>query len=349
MSSSVTVGVRVRPLVSTERHEGISFTDFDATSLVFKGQTFTYDHVFGMDLTQLDLYNETAAPMLKGFLEGYNVTVIAYGQTGSGKTFTMGTSDIEQGMDDMHGLIPRFVSDLFENLKSGVEGGKLLESKVTVSFLEIYGEDIYDLNRPGERTSLPVREDVNGGRGIFVEGLQSIEVFSAMGALDLLTNGTKTRYTAATAMNAVSSRSHAVYTINLEQTLQSSSSGDDIHQMNSKLTFVDLAGSERIKKTGAEGQRMAEGIQINSGLFHLGQVINSLADEQKIKKGVKNSFLNYRNSKLTHLLKDALGGNSQTLFLACVSPAEYNESETLSTLNVSILQHFLFRLFYLNH
>jgi hypothetical protein len=170
-----------------------------------------------------------------------------------------------------------------------------------------------------------------------VEGLQSIEVFSAMGALDLLTNGTKTRYTAATAMNAVSSRSHAVYTINLEQTLQSSSSGDDIHQMNSKLTFVDLAGSERIKKTGAEGQRMAEGIQINSGLFHLGQVINSLADEQKIKKGVKNSFLNYRNSKLTHLLKDALGGNSQTLFLACVSPAEYNESETLSTLNVSIL------------
>ena len=166
MSSSVKVGVRIRPLLSKERHQGISFNTYDSTSVDFKGQTFTFDHVFGMELSQQDLYNETAAPMLKSFLEGYNVTVIAYGQTGSGKTFSMGTSDIEEGMEDSQGLIPRFVQDLFENLKTGVEGGRLLESKVTISFLEIYGEDVYDLNGHGERVSLPIREDLTAGRGI---------------------------------------------------------------------------------------------------------------------------------------------------------------------------------------
>ena len=335
MSSSVKVGVRIRPLLSKERHQGISFNTYDSTSVDFKGQTFTFDHVFGMELSQQDLYNETAAPMLKSFLEGYNVTVIAYGQTGSGKTFSMGTSDIEEGMEDSQGLIPRFVSDLFENLKTGVEGGRLISSKVTISFLEIYGEDVFDLNGHGERVSLPIREDLTAGRGIFVEGLQNVQVSSAILALDLLCNGTKNRVTGSTQMNAGSSRSHAVYTISLEQTLQSSSSADDIHQMHSKLTFVDLAGSERLKRTGAEGQRLKEGIQINSGLFNLGQVINCLADDQKLKHGGKPIHIPYRNSKLTHLLKDALGGNSQTLFLACVSPAESNESETLSTLNVS--------------
>ena len=335
MSSGVKVGVRIRPLLPKERHQGISFNNYDNTSVDFKGQTFTFDHVFGMELSQQELYNETAAPMLKSFLEGYNVTVIAYGQTGSGKTFSMGTSDIAYVMDDSQGLIPRFVTDLFENLKTGVEGGRLIDSKVMISFLEIYGEDVFDLNGHGERVSLPIREDLTAGRGIFVEGLQSVHVSSAAVALDLLCNGTKNRVTGSTQMNAGSSRSHAVYTISLEQTLQSSSSDDDIHQMHSKLTFVDLAGSERLKRTGAEGQRLKEGIQINSGLFNLGQVINCLADDQKLKNGGKSNHVPYRNSKLTHLLKDALGGNSQTLFLACVSPAESNESETLSTLNVS--------------
>jgi hypothetical protein len=145
--------------------------------------------------------------------------------------------------------------------------------------------------------------------------------------------GSRNRITASTAMNAGSSRSHAVYTIKLKQVVQSSESEDDTSEMTSKLTFVDLAGSERIKRTGAEGQRMKEGIQINSGLFNLGQVINGLADDQRIKHGNKAAHIPYRNSKLTHLLKDALGGNSKTLFLACVSPAECNESETYSTLS----------------
>jgi kinesin family protein 4/21/27 len=236
-----------------------------------------------------------------------------------------------------------------------------------VSFLEIYGEDVYDLsmaaisNRGGsnlERPSLPVRENDSGM--VFVQGLQESMVQSAREALDLLYQGSQNRTTGSTAMNAGSSRSHAVFTITLDQRVQSSDSDDDVQIMTSKLTFVDLAGSERLKRTGAEGQRMKEGIQINSGLFNLGQVINGLADDQRLKTGNKAQHIPYRNSKLTHLLKviksygchscvneialdtyltvychqDALGGNSKTLFLACVSPAEMNESETNSTLLV---------------
>ncbi len=280
--------------------------------------------------------------MLKSFLEGYNCTIMAYGQTGSGKTYTMGTSDLNDlDSPNNQGLIPRFVADLFDNLNSGNnDGSEKTSYKIKASFLEIYGEDVYDLigsNSPSSpisnRVSLPVREDESGR--VFVQGQNEFDVSSAEAALDVLCSGTQNRITASTAMNAGSSRSHAVFTLTLEQSVQSSSSLDDLHVMSSKLTFVDLAGSERIKRTGAEGQRMKEGIQINSGLFNLGQVINSLADEQKLKSGAK-VHVPYRNSKLTHLLKDALGGNSQTLFLACVSPAESNEGETQSTLTVSL-------------
>jgi hypothetical protein len=311
-------------------------------SIVFKGQTFTFDHVFGPQLTQAELYEKTAASMLKNFLEGYNCTIIAYGQTGSGKTFTMGTSDIYNQERDNLGLIPRFVNDLFENLNDPQDiKNEQMCYKIKVSFLEIYGEDVYDLlNNPGSprlnemmRSSLAVREDEHGR--VFVQGQSEVEVKGSDAALEALSMGSMNRITASTNMNAGSSRSHAVYTLTLEQTLKSSE--DDVHFMTSKLTFVDLAGSERIKRTGAEGQRLKEGIQINSGLFNLGQVINSLADEQKLKAGNKVTYVPYRNSKLTHLLKDALGGNSQTLFLACISPAESNESETHSTLTVSDL------------
>jgi kinesin family protein 4/21/27 len=346
-SSSVKVGVRIRPLLSKERSQSASQTlsVIDGNALNFKGQQFTYDHVFGDKLMQCDLYVKTAAPMLKSFMEGYNVTIMAYGQTGSGKTYTMGTSTEES--DDYKGLVPRFIADLFDNLSSPDSGATAeqhlqqhheSESVVTISFLEIYGEDVYDLlgverytnTIINARVSMSVREDEKGV--VFVQGLNSKQVTSAAKALELLNEGTRNRITASTNMNAGSSRSHAVFTVTLDQVVRSHDNPDDVHQMQSKLTFVDLAGSERIKRTGAEGQRMKEGIQINSGLFNLGQVINALADDQRIKQGIKASHVPYRNSKLTHLLKDALGGNSQTLFLACVSPAESNESETYSTL-----------------
>mmetsp|Transcript_22914 Transcript_22914/g.33487 ORF Transcript_22914/g.33487 Transcript_22914/m.33487 type:complete len:1633 (+) Transcript_22914:1-4899(+) len=271
--------------------------------------------------------------MLKSFLDGFNVTIMAYGQTGSGKTYTMGTAENDSSDPNSEGLIPRFVCDLFDNLENFSKEERL-EANVKVSFLEIYGEDVYDLlgdSRSTERQSLPVRENDSGL--VFVQGLQDVKVLSSEEALSVLTAGTKNRITASTAMNAGSSRSHAVFTIILDQTFRSAESEDDTTRISSKLTFVDLAGSERIKRTGAEGQRMKEGIQINSGLFNLGQVINGLADDKRIKTGAKAMHIPYRNSKLTHLLKDALGGNSQTLFLACVSPAECNESETYSTLS----------------
>lgn len=316
-------------------------------SIVFRGQTYTFDHVFGLELSQTDLYQNTAAPMLKNFLDGYNCTIMAYGQTGSGKTYTMGTSDINCQDIESQGLIPRFVNDLFENLNqpqdnfpSDSDQQSETSYKIKVSFLEIYGEDVFDLlsssastRSAADRASLPVREDESGR--VFVQGQSEIEVKSALATLDALSLGSHNRITASTAMNAGSSRSHAVFTLHLEQSIRTGTNQDDVNTVTSKLTFVDLAGSERIKRTGAEGQRLKEGIQINSGLFNLGQVINSLADEQKLKHGnpSKNNFVPYRNSKLTHLLKDALGGNSQTLFLACISPAESNESESHSTLN----------------
>lgn len=300
--------------------------------------------------------------MLKSFLEGYNCTIMAYGQTGSGKTYTMGTSDVTSQDMETQGLIPRFVNDLFENLNDAVNNSDTPSSfKIKVAFCEIYGEDVFDLLNVTSaggfrglesRTSLAVREDETGK--VFVQGQNEIEVFSAANALEILSTGSHNRVTASTNMNAGSSRSHAVFTLTLEQTVgggtsDGSQENEDLdgptstpNTVISKLTFVDLAGSERIKRTGAEGQRMKEGIQINSGLFNLGQVINCLADEQKIKNGNKSTFVPYRNSKLTHLLKDALGGNSQTLFLACVSPAESNDSESHSTLNVSPFLSFLF-------
>ena len=256
----------------------------------------------------------------------------------------MGTNGI-QNTDEEQGLIPRFLFDLFENLNDSTNS-KLEKRKynLTVSFLEIYGEDIYDLlcennsngangtDRSDSRSSLTIRENESGM--VFVQGQQELQIQSASQAIDLLTAGSSQRITAATAMNAGSSRSHAVFTVCLQQNIISTSGEGDTmeHTIKSKLTFVDLAGSERIKRTCAEGQRMKEGIQINSGLFNLGQVINGLADDQRLQKGIKPQYIPYRNSKLTHLLKDALGGNSQTLFLACVSPAESNESETHSTL-----------------
>eukprot|EP00600_Ochromonadales_sp_CCMP1393_P010158 CAMPEP_0174964600 /NCGR_PEP_ID=MMETSP0004_2-20121128/5962_1 /TAXON_ID=420556 /ORGANISM="Ochromonas sp., Strain CCMP1393" /LENGTH=1439 /DNA_ID=CAMNT_0016213327 /DNA_START=197 /DNA_END=4513 /DNA_ORIENTATION=- len=273
---------------------------------------------------------------------------MAYGQTGSGKTYSMGTSDITYQDPENQGLISRFVADLFENLNSSRAEGQLSYT-LKASYLEIYGEEVYDLLDHGSSSSpnriqLPVREDEAGK--IVVQGLNELVVKDADAALDILSSGARHRITASTAMNAGSSRSHAVFTLQLDQHIcaisnaptgpadAAAGSADDVQQtLCSKLTFVDLAGSERIKRTGAEGQRLKEGIQINSGLFNLGQVINSLADEQKLKNGqAKSNHVPYRNSKLTHLLKDALGGNSQTLFLACVSPAESNESETQSTL-----------------
>lgn len=210
------------------------------------------------------------------------------------------------------GLIPRFLKDLFEQLPYD-------DAHLETSFLEVYGEDVHDL-LDSSRTALPLRED-NGG-GIVCIGLTARSVSSAADAVKVLHEGTLNRTTAATLMNLTSSRSHAVFTVTLKR-----------QSLSSKFTFVDLAGSERMKKTGAEGERAREGIEINKGLLALGNVINALADEERLLNGGKRIHVPYRQSKLTRFLQDALGGNSQTVFLACVSCADVNVSETLSTLH----------------
>ena len=261
--------------------------------------------------------------------------IMAYGQTGSGKTFTMGSEAHSESsaIISQPGLIPRFMQDMFHSLKNKKEasddekGPVLLDYSVQASFLEVYGEDVHDLTDK-DRTALPLREDSQGG--VVVTGLKSQSVSTAEEALNVLHIGTLNRTTAATLMNLTSSRSHAVFTIQL---IQSTRGGGDLDvKTMSKFTFVDLAGSERMKKTGAEGERAKEGIKINEGLLALGNVINALADDERFTKKEK-THVPYRQSKLTRLLQDALGGNSQTLFLACVSPADINSSETLSTLH----------------
>lgn len=244
---------------------------------------------------------------------------------------------IEPETSSQAGLIPRFITDFFLLMQQKKEasdqsegtGQVLLEYNLSASFLEVYGEDVFDL-LDSNRRSLPLREDSDGG--IVVVGLTNRPVSNSTEALQVLHEGTMNRTTAATLMNLTSSRSHAVFTIDISQVMRSNS-GDvvDVTAI-SRFTFVDLAGSERMKKTGAEGERAREGIKINEGLLALGNVINSLADEDRLAKE-KKIHVPYRQSKLTRLLQDALGGNSQTFFLACVSPSDTNASETLSTLN----------------
>jgi hypothetical protein len=265
---------------------------------------FTYDSVFHPNVTQLELYSSVAPPLLDAFLGGYNATVIAYGQTGSGKTYTMGSEagglfEKNSGnLSDNVGLIPRFTSDLFASLVKRREASEkallrnwdddyvpkhsvsLIDFRVSASFLEVYGEDIYDL-LDDDRNALKIREGSN--KEVCVKGLKRVPIDNSSEAMDVLNTGTLNRTTASTLMNFTSSRSHACFTVNLHQTTRSAD-GDELIT-TSRFTFVDLAGSERMKKTGAEGDRAKEGIKINEGLLALGNVINALADEERLAKG----------------------------------------------------------------
>ncbi|KFP11841.1 Chromosome-associated kinesin KIF4, partial [Egretta garzetta] len=251
---------------------------------------------------------------------GYNATVLAYGQTGSGKTYSMGgTYTANQEDEPSVGVIPRVIKLLFKEKEQRQDWEFVLK----VSYLEIYNEDILDLLCPSrERSSqISIREDPK--EGIKIVGLTERSVTCARDTVSCLEQGNNSRTVASTAMNSQSSRSHAIFTICIDQKKKS----DKNSSFHSKLHLVDLAGSERQKKTKAEGDRLKEGININRGLLCLGNVISALGDENK-----KGGFVPYRDSKLTRLLQDSLGGNSHTLMIACVSPADSNLEETLNTL-----------------
>uniref|UniRef100_A0A3B3QHF6 Kinesin family member 13B n=1 Tax=Paramormyrops kingsleyae TaxID=1676925 RepID=A0A3B3QHF6_9TELE len=258
--------------------------------------------------------------LLNNAFQGYNACIFAYGQTGSGKSYTM------MGSADQPGLIPRLCSSLFERT---MREQKQDESfTVEVSFMEIYNEKVRDLLDPkGSRQALKVRE--HKVLGPYVDGLSRLAVTSYKDIESLMSEGNKSRTVAATNMNEESSRSHAVFNIILTHTLQDLQSGTSGEKV-SKLSLVDLAGSERAAKTGAAGERLKEGSNINKSLTTLGLVISALADQGAGKS--KSKFVPYRDSVLTWLLKDSLGGNSKTAMVATVSPAADNYEETLSTL-----------------
>ncbi|KAJ2607979.1 hypothetical protein H4S08_004624 [Coemansia sp. RSA 1365] len=298
-------------------------------------RTFNVDYAFGADTTQRGIYETSVAPLLARFVEGYNVTVLAYGQTSSGKTHTMGTDGGEAG------IVPRALQWLFAWAQAGGHGAGLRSGvDIRISFIEVYNEDLIDLvaqaQGHGVRPPIFVREDAKGN--ILWTGVQEVAVASAEAAMDILADGSRERQTWGTRMNATSSRSHAIYSVSLTQTRtrgagsgdQGSGAADDAESVRivSKLHFVDLAGSERLKKTMAVGERQREGISINSGLLALGNVISALGDTNRGPL----AHVPYRESKLTYMLRDSLGGSAQTLLIACVSAAEANAAESINTL-----------------
>ncbi|XP_051257827.1 kinesin family member 4 [Dicentrarchus labrax] len=319
----VRVALRCRPLVPKEINEGcqccLTFVPGEQQVIVGTEKAFTYDYVFDPTAEQEEVFNTAVSTLLNGLFKGYHATVLAYGQTGSGKTFSMGgTYTSAQENDPSVGVIPRVIRRIFEEREKRTD----CEFCLAVSYLEIYNEDILDLlcaskDKPG----LSIREDPKDG--IKIVGLTERRVFSAQEMVGCLELGNSARTVGSTAMNAASSRSHAIFTITLEQRRGK----DKVDSVVSKLHLVDLAGSERQKKTKAEGDRLKEGISINRGLLSLGNVISALGDESK-----KNAFVPYRDSKLTRLLQDSLGGNSHTLMIACISPADSNMEETINTL-----------------
>ncbi|KAM0233449.1 hypothetical protein ACHAPO_007144 [Fusarium lateritium] len=378
--TAVKVVVRVRPplkpedpgydLIPQRFQKPMVHTTSDTSLAIDSPQgrkLFVFDRVFNTDVTQEGIW-DYVSDCINSFIQGYNVSLMAYGQSGAGKSYTMGTSGPgEQYDEELMGVIPRAATALFEKLETPKSSAKANRSSLShlrsprglsqqntlgdrewslkATYVEIYNEQLRDLLVPDttpmqERVNVAIREDTKGN--IILTGLRQVEINSADDLMNALNFGSSIRQTDATAINAKSSRSHAVFSLNLIQRKNKTGSGqtsDKRHSMpaeglssqdvsittDSKLHFVDLAGSERLKNTGAQGDRAKEGISINAGLAALGKVISQLSAKNA------GSHVSYRDSRLTRLLQDSLGGNAITYMIACVTPAEFHLSETLNT------------------
>uniref|UniRef100_A0AAY5EQ26 Kinesin motor domain-containing protein n=1 Tax=Electrophorus electricus TaxID=8005 RepID=A0AAY5EQ26_ELEEL len=347
---------RIRPQLAKEKIEGCHICTFvtpgEPQVVLGKDKAFTYDYVFDMDSQQDAIYSNCTEKLIEGCFEGYNATIFAYGQTGSGKTYTMGTGFDVSISEEEHGIIPRAVSHLFRGIEerqraAAEQGRPVPEFKINAQFLELYNEevlDLFDTTRDVEarkqKSNIRIHEDATGG--IYTVGVTTRTVTSEAEMMQCLKLGALSRTTASTQMNVQSSRSHAIFTIHLCQVrvcsptdnnemdnrlTEGSSEMDEFETLTAKFHFVDLAGSERLKRTGATGDRAKEGISINCGLLALGNVISALGDKSK-----RSTHVPYRDSKLTRLLQDSLGGNSQTVMIACISPSDRDFMETLNTL-----------------
>ncbi|XP_056895773.1 kinesin-like protein KIF1B isoform X19 [Takifugu flavidus] len=337
--ASVKVAVRVRPFNSREMNmeakciihmQGNSTTIANPKAPKEPAKNFSFDYSYWSHTTTEDpnfasqnrVYNDIGKEMLQHAFEGYNVCIFAYGQTGAGKSYTM-MGKQEEGQE---GIIPMLCEDLFEKI-NGETNKEGLSYSVEVSYMEIYCERVRDLLNPKNKGNLRVRE--HPLMGPYVEDLSKLAVTSYTDIADLMDAGNKARTVAATNMNETSSRSHAVFTIVFTQKKHDSETDLSTEKV-SKISLVDLAGSERADSTGAKGTRLKEGANINKSLTTLGKVISALAEVSKKKK--KTDFIPYRDSVLTWLLRENLGGNSRTAMVAALSPADVNYDETLSTL-----------------
>ncbi|GAA6235456.1 kinesin-like protein KIF1B isoform X2 [Lates japonicus] len=343
--ASVKVAVRVRPFNSREmskeskciiQMQGNTTTILNPKAPKEPAKTFSFDYSYWSHTTPEDpcfasqnlVYNDIGKEMLAHAFEGYNVCIFAYGQTGAGKSYTM-MGKQEEGQE---GIIPMLCEDLFEKINDDCNKEELSYS-VEVSYMEIYCERVRDLLNPKNKGNLRVRE--HPLLGPYVEDLSKLAVTSYTDIADLMDAGNKARTVAATNMNETSSRSHAVFTIVFTQRKHDSETDLSTEKV-SKISLVDLAGSERADSTGAKGTRLKEGANINKSLTTLGKVISALAEvdncTSKSKKKKKTDFIPYRDSVLTWLLRENLGGNSRTAMVAALSPADINYDETLSTL-----------------
>uniref|UniRef100_A0A3Q1C3K9 Kinesin motor domain-containing protein n=1 Tax=Amphiprion ocellaris TaxID=80972 RepID=A0A3Q1C3K9_AMPOC len=332
-NDSIKVFVRVRPLtqgtgLTTDGDQSLCLTVTSPNTIRLlskpEPRTFTYDHVADMDTSQDSVFSSVAKNIVESCMNGYNGTIFAYGQTGSGKTFTMlGPSELDNFTDELRGVIPRSFEYLFFLINREAErSGQSKNFLCKCSFIEIYNEQIYDLLDTAS-ASLFLRENIK--KGVFVEGAVEKFVNSAAEAYQVLSMGWRNRRVASTSMNRESSRSHAVFTMTLES---KESINEVVNIRMSQLNLVDLAGSERQKDTHTEGSRLKEASSINRSLMCLGQVIMALVD---VSNG-KNRHICYRDSKLTFLLRDSLGGNAKTYIIANVHPGSKCFGETLSTL-----------------
>lgn len=376
--TSVKVAVRIRPPLQPtdpgfdlipQRFQRSMVQVMSNTTLAIDApqgrKVFVFDRVFSPEYDQAGVW-DYLEDCVNAFTTGYNVSLLAYGQSGAGKSYTMGTSGPNEQDDlDVMGVIPRAAIALFEKLdgpKGNPNRGSMSQLRaparysaqmparnadknwtLKATYVEIYNEQLRDLLLPEhipahERSPVTIREDTKGN--IILTGLRQIEVNSAEDLLNALNFGSTVRQTDATAINARSSRSHAVFSLNLVQKkpgfpgshdkrhsmpVEAMSGGEAWTTTDSKMHFVDLAGSERLKNTHAEGARAKEGISINAGLAALGKVISQLSSRSA------GAHVSYRDSKLTRLLQDSLGGNAITYMIACVTPAEFHLSETLNT------------------
>ncbi|EYB99322.1 hypothetical protein Y032_0123g1144 [Ancylostoma ceylanicum] len=317
MAESVRVITRCRPL--NDREKGLNSKvcvemnpGSAQVTLLSDGppKMFTFDGAYYMDATGEQIYNDIVYPLVENVIEGYNGTVFAYGQTGSGKTFSM------QGVPNIpaqRGIIPR----AFEHIFLATATTENMKFLIHCSYLEIYNEEVRDLLGADKNQKLEIKEHAE--RGVYVAGLSMHVCHDVKSCHELMDKGFNNRHVGATLMNKDSSRSHSIFTVYVEGMNESGSI------RTGKLNLVDLAGSERQSKTGATGDRLKEATKINLSLSALGNVISALVDG-------KSKHIPYRDSKLTRLLQDSLGGNTKTIMIACISPSDNNYDETLSTL-----------------